>query len=434
MTDNVIYLHGKPREIAQTTRVGFSEHSLCEQLLSANKLTSRRFVVDAATEGTRRHKSLVRSLKDRQAEIVLDTNCAELSVPGRFSGSAKSAPWAVKGRVLEADDFTPRTNRSVIEPIARYAVKNEVSAILSPSHFLGEVEQDWRRIDLKSCEALRKALDQSGGGHIPIDYPVIASYAQFRDPTFRKSLCEDLRNQPIDRLWFRIAGIGVRATGIGISRFVEGLVDFHSLGIPLIADCVGGMASLAVAAMGGVSGFASGLEGKQQFDASDWLKPPSGGGGGGSKRIFISGLDRSLSIDEMRQFFDDTRTSRQLFGCSDSACCGDIDKMLRNPEAHQAVQAGKFVRILSETPEALRAEQFLDKHLLERVKIAGRATKIKNMDDQFRKKIGSSAKRLELAYEALSGLHDRMGNIEFPAEAKFRSGSRQDDLFQERTS
>ena len=273
MVGNVVYLHGKPREIAQVTRVGFREHGLCEQLLIANKLTSRRFVLEAATEGTRRQKSLVRLLKDRQAEIVLDTNCAELSVPGRFSGSAKSAPRAVQGRALEAADFTAGTNRSVIEPIARYAIKTEVTAILSPSHFLGENDQGWRSIDLKSCEALRKALDQYGGGHIQIDYPVIASYAQFRDPSFRKSLCEELRNLPIDRVWLRIAGFGVGATGVGISRFIEGSRDFHDLGIPLIADYVGGIASLAVTAMGGVSGFASGLEGKQRFDASNWLKP-----------------------------------------------------------------------------------------------------------------------------------------------------------------
>jgi uncharacterized protein YeeX (DUF496 family) len=76
----------------------------------------------------------------------------------------------------------------------------------------------------------------------------------------------------------------------------------------------------------------------------------------------------------------------------------------------------------------------LDDHLLERVKKAGRAGKIKNMDDDMRKKIGASAKRLELAHEALSGLHDRMGDIEFPAEAKFRSGSRQTELFQESSS
>lgn len=434
MAGNVVYLHGKPREIAQVTRVGFREHGLCEQLLSANKLTSRRFVLEAATEGTRRQKSLVRLLKDRQAEIVLDTNCAELSVPGRFSGSAKSAPWAVEGRALEAADFTAGTNRSVIEPIARYAIKTEVTAILSPSHFLGENDQGWRSIDLKSCEALRKALDQYGGGHIRIDYPVIASYAQFRDPSFRKSLCEELRNLPIDRVWLRIAGFGVGATGVGISRFIEGSGDFHDLGIPLIADYVGGIASLAVAAMGGVSGFASGLEGKQRFDASNWLKPSGSSRGDGSKRIFISGLDRSLSIVELRQLFDNTRTSRQIFGCSDPACCGDVDKMLRNPEAHQAVQTGKLVKSLSEIPESLRAEQFLGKYLFERVKIAERANKIRNMDDDLRKKIGKSAKRLELAYESLSGLHDNMGNIEFPAEAKFRNGSRQTDMFQERSS
>jgi hypothetical protein len=51
MSDNLIYLHGKPREIAQVTRVGFREHGLCEQLLSANKLASRRFVLGTATEG-----------------------------------------------------------------------------------------------------------------------------------------------------------------------------------------------------------------------------------------------------------------------------------------------------------------------------------------------------------------------------------------------
>ncbi len=70
---------------------------------------------------------------------------------------------------------------------------------------------------------------------------------------------------------------------------------------------------------------------------------------------------------------------------------------------------------------------------LERVKIAARATRIRTMDDDLRKKIGASAKRLELAYDALSGLYDRMGKIDFPVEAKFRSGSRQEELFQERS-
>lgn len=107
--------------------------------------------------------------------------------------------------------------------------------------------------------------------------------------------------------------------------------------------------------------------------------------------------------------------------------------MLRDPAAHLAIQTGRLVQRLSEIPEAIRAEQFLENQLLKRAKIAGRANRIRNMDDGLRKKIGSSAKRLELAYEALSGLHDRLGSTEPPAEAKFRSGSRQTELnFQEK--
>ena len=435
MSNNVVYLHGKPREIALTTRVGFSEHRLCEQLLSANKLTSRRFVLEAATANTPRHKSLLRSLKDSKSEVILDTNCAELSVSGRFSGAARSAPWAVDGRPLDAEDFVAGTNRSVIEPIARFAVSSDVTAILSPAHFLGDRNLDWLSIDLESCAALRKSLDSLGGAHIPIDYPIIATYAQLRDPTFRKAMIDGIRNSPIDRVWLRISGFGADATGVGISRLVEAIRDFHSLGVPIIADHVGGIASLALPALGAVSGFATGIEGKQRFNAGDWLKPAGTGGGGGSKRIFISGLDRSFLIEEMRQFFDETRTARQLFGCSDPACCGDIDKMLRNPAAHLAVQTSKAVSELSDAPETLRSKHFLDRYLSESAKDARRATGIKNMTAELRKKIEASAKKLELTKEALSGLHEREGNWEFPPEARFRIGSRQTELnFQEKSS
>src|SRR3546814_20530718 len=104
----------------------------------------------------------MRSLKDRQAEIILDTNCAELSVPGRFSGSMKSAPWAAEGRLLEAADFTPGTNRSVIEPIARHVVKSEVAAVDRKSVVSGKsvsvrVDLGGRRIIKKKSKRKKNA-------------------------------------------------------------------------------------------------------------------------------------------------------------------------------------------------------------------------------------------------------------------------------------
>ena len=95
------------------------------------------------------------------------------------------------------------------------------------------------------------------------------------------------------------------------------------------------------------------------------------------------------------------------------------------------MQTGKFVKSLSEIRESLRAEQFVEKFLFERFKTAERANRIRNMNATTRKKIAASAKRLELAYDSLSGLLDRLGIIQFPSEAHFRGGLRQADLFQE---
>lgn len=432
MADNVVYLHGKPREVALVTRVGFSEHRVCEQLLSSNRLASRRFVLEAAF--LKRQRSLVRTLKDAKAEIVLDTNCAELSVRGRYAGAVKTAPWANEDQPLEPEDFVAGTNRSVIEPIARFAVKQEVAAILAPSHFLGDKDFKWLGVDFESCSALRLAMDREGGTHIPIDYPVIATYAQLRDPDFRKGIINGARNLPIARIWLRIAGFGADATGVGISRYVEFARAFHDLGIPVIADHVGGLSSVALGAFGAVSGFAHGIEGKQRFDASDWLKASASGGGGGGKRVYVPGLGRTLAVSELRQFFDETRTARHIFGCSDPTCCGDVEKMLGDPSGHQATQVSRLVSGMSDTPESLRTSQFLDGYLTNRLKDAKRATRIKNMSDELRKKIDASARKLDLTHEALSGLYEREGDCEFAVEARLRLGARQLELNMEKES
>ncbi|MEO0631660.1 MAG: hypothetical protein AAFY46_13190, partial [Planctomycetota bacterium] len=138
MTDNVVYLHAappRPREIAQVIRIGFFDHLKAEHLISTHKLAARRFVIDAGN--VERQANLVRTLRNAGAEIVLDTKVAELSAPGSASGSARHAPWAASGRLLEAADLIAGTNRSVIEPIARFAVAHGFTAVMAPSHYLG---------------------------------------------------------------------------------------------------------------------------------------------------------------------------------------------------------------------------------------------------------------------------------------------------------
>ena len=117
MTGNVHYLHGRPREIANFTRVGFSEHRQVEQFLSAGALSATRFAIEAAN--FKRQTSLIRTLRDEKAEIVLDSNVVELSTKGRFSGAMRFAPWAAADRpwtmtILSSVPIEASLNRSSV--------------------------------------------------------------------------------------------------------------------------------------------------------------------------------------------------------------------------------------------------------------------------------------------------------------------------------
>jgi hypothetical protein len=407
----------QPSKIAQAVRIGFSEHLQAEHLIGSNKLTARRFVIEAAHAA--RHAHLLQTLRDAGAEIVLDTNVAELSVPGRFSGSMKDAPWAVDGRMLEIDDVVAGTNKSVIEPIARFAVKEGFTAVQAPAHFLGDERMDWLPADLRAAEALRVALDREGGSHITVDYPLIASYAQLRNPKFRKRVKDGLASMPDGYLWIRTSGFGGNATATGITRYIEAVHSFHELDRPIMADQVGGLAAMSACAFGATSGYATGIESKQKFDASSWLKTDKRGGRGGGKRVYLPGLDRTLTIEDARAMFNEARTSRQFLGCNDPSCCGSIEKMLANPEAHRIVQEARAIETLSNVPESNRTDEFR-KFVEQRRQEAQRSTRLKNASEELRKTLAGSAKRLELIEDQLKGLHERTGQPNFALEAQLR--------------
>ena len=78
MTGNVHHLHGRPRGIANFTRVGFPEHRQVEHLPSAGVMSATRFVIEAAN--FKRQTSLIRTLRDEKAEIVRDSSVAELGM------------------------------------------------------------------------------------------------------------------------------------------------------------------------------------------------------------------------------------------------------------------------------------------------------------------------------------------------------------------
>ena len=343
----------------------------------------------------------------------MDTNIAEQSVVGRFSGTVANAPWARKDSPLEVEDFKAGTNRSVVEPISRFTIAKGFHTILSPTHYLGGDQFFWFDVDRRSCLSLRDALDREGGRHIRINYALILDNAQIKDVELVKMIVAGLHNLPISALWLRVAGFGAHATGAGVDKMARAVLQFHELGIPIIMDRLGGQTALALSSLGVTSGFTNGMTGKDGFQTRGWLKPRGGGGGGNDRAVFVSGLDRRMSVKEMKALFDASATARSLCGCRDTGCCSNIEAMLREQQ--------NMLADLSQVPEARRPDHYLDNHLDAMRLKAERSARLKKAPEDFIKKAEKATTRLTRMTTALELTFQTIGQIPFAPEATLPS-------------
>ena len=91
---NVFHLHKPPQRMAHYLRVGYHEHVLADRMRAEGRLSQHGVVFDACY--VEAQQDLIRDLKNEGRELILDTNIAEQSVLGRFSGTVSDAPWARK--------------------------------------------------------------------------------------------------------------------------------------------------------------------------------------------------------------------------------------------------------------------------------------------------------------------------------------------------
>lgn len=420
MTENVVYLHGQPEPIGHFLRVGTTGHRQLENLLGSGRMMLDRVVVDASAVG--RQHDLLTSLSDAGAELILDTNVAELSSIGRFSGAAKSAPWANPKTVLTVDDLKPVANRDIIRQIARFAVTHGFHAVQTPTHVLEESTDKLFGVDRNSATVLRRMLDAEGGSHIGVDYSLMIKNSSLRDPVQRRAFIAGLDDIPFENLWLRVSGFGADATPMGLRRYIAAAMDFQRLGRPVVSDSIGGLVGLAVAAFGAAGGICHGVAEKERFDTSNWNKPPQGGGGGREKRLLISGLDRLLSIKQVQNLMD-VPGARKLLSCSDPNCCPrGLDDTLNNPKAHYLRQRFKQMAAISSVPESRRASHFLEKALIPAERTARQAVKLKVTDKGLREVLARSSERLEKMHAILDSLKVTMADAPRSLTPKRRQG------------
>lgn len=145
---NVVYLHGAPQPLGQFLRIGTSGYRWLEDTLHAGRLPFTRFVADAGSY--LKQADLITALKAAGSEIILDTNVAELSVLGRFQGSAKSAPWANPNGVLtETDLKLSESGLNVISRIADFVLANGITRVMAPTHVLHDATDPLLSLDVR---------------------------------------------------------------------------------------------------------------------------------------------------------------------------------------------------------------------------------------------------------------------------------------------
>lgn len=401
---NVVYLHGQPQPIAQFLRVGSSNHRRLEQMLLAGELPVQRVILEACAH--KRQLDLANALKANGRELVLDTNAAELSCVGKYDGAVREAPWANADGVLTPAHFGGSNQFDVLGQIARFAVERGVSRVLAPTHLLSGVQDSWFGVDLQAVRKLRAALDIEGGKQIALDYPVLVPSAVLNDSAERKRLASQLGNLPIESVWLRISGFGAEATPSAIRKYITAVQDFHSLGIPIVVDHIGGLTSLALVAFGAACGFAHGAAERERFDASSWNKPRNdGGGGGGGYTVLLPGIDRLMKKSQAEALIAAPH-GRRLLSCNDRRCCPHgFEDTLKDPRGHYLRQRAFQCETLSGVPDAMRTQHFLGQNLAEADRKARQVAKLKVSDEKLGELMVKNSSRLDRMRAVLEDLH-----------------------------
>jgi hypothetical protein len=398
---DIVYLHGEPSPIVRFLRV--SKHRKLEHLALTDGLPYDRFIVDAGSFDEQR--DLVELLRQKGHQLILDTNIAELSAPGRFDGQARHAPWAVQGNVLTEAQLTRGSNEGIIGSIARFAISKGFSRVLAPSHFISGTQDRWFKIDLDNCSALRKALDLEGGGSIQIDYPLMLPYGSLIDASQRRDLIVKMGSLAADGISMRVSGFGADATAAGIGKYIAAVQAFHFLGKPIIADSVGGLTALGIVAFGAASAVSFGVACKERFDASTWYKPrPKGGGGGGGYSFLIPGIDGLLKHEDAEAIIRSSG-GRRLASCNDPQCCPlGFEDTIKNPERHFLRQRAIKFDTLSSVPDLARTKHFVENDFAQDERIARQLAKLKCTDEGPSPKLVKNASRLGRIGEMLKTL------------------------------
>lgn len=339
-------------------RIGRNQHRDMESaLLLADGIFG--LVIDPTCED--RHSDLMTLANERQVDVILDPRSQELALEGGWSETLGSLAWGNEGGPHRLSDFNDMGRRRFVRSLAQHVVSKGYTGVLSPSHYVTSLDSGWLEVDVLSCSELRSELNRLGAHDVQILYSLAVPYKLLRSSEARHGLVNAVAQSGADAIWLKVSGLGSDSTATAVRNYVAATIDFHVMGIPVIADHIGGLAGKSLLAFGAVGGLAHGVTLKERFDVNPWVKERKGEPFQAQSRIYVEQLGLCLDKRAANVFFANTRATSR-FGCLDFKCCprGTRDTT-ENPVRHAVRRRSEEVRQLSEIPVSLRPNEFLDK-------------------------------------------------------------------------
>jgi hypothetical protein len=317
----------------------------------------------------------------------------ELATVNGHTKRRSELPWA-SSEPHRPQDLSGAAGRAaagaVVDFIGRYGFN---AAIVG--HYLERGASDtWFAVDVAFLRGLRSQLDSAGHDDVALYYALAVPTSVFHDAAQIAAIKTSLRGLDIDGLWLRVHPFGSASGHITLQRFIRSCRSLHELNLPLVVEKAGSI-GLALLAFGAVSGLESGVSSGDKFDIARLVKPSTERTKpfAAHARVYIPGLGIFLDRETAQTFFNN-RSLKANYGCQNTACCrrGTQDT-LSDPRRHFIFTRMEEVGAISQVPDQLRPNQYLDNVLrpatdrLGRVLQAGLAGEITTRIEKERRKL-----------------------------------------------
>lgn len=358
--DKLRFLRPVPDPIPWYLRVGYSDHQLVENKLSAGDARINRAVLAAAC--LERHASLIKALQMRAAELVLDSRSAELAMPIGRRDSLQGMPWSNLAIESEPSKYDSQRISRIARLIADTAVSGGFSAVLAPTHYLSSLNDRWIDVDAALTKSMRSALDALGGRHIRLYYPLLIPYGWLSAREQMIPLAGFLSTMPINAVWLRVSNFQNDKSAAAVRHYIEGAQVLLSSDRPVIADHVGGFSGLAILAFGAAGGLAHGIGAHEGFKVASWKKTTDGFGI--RKRVYIADADLYIDAKTFNPVLENP-VIRARMGCKNKLCCPrGVDDMFSNAKVHTINACFEQLAVLAESAPSQRINTFIRQALV----------------------------------------------------------------------